>query len=88
MTLHAHLAGQPGRAPQEGHSQAAPRNEAGAAESSGQADIEFELRTLSGDGIEEEVLVQELHALQAARQELQRASVSQVQKYIIASQLE
>lgn len=58
--------------------QAALRQDAGATESSGQAELEAELQILSGNGMEEEVLVQELQALQAARQDLQRASHSQV----------
>ena len=36
------------------------------------------LRVLSGDGVEEEVLEAELQALRAARQQFQRASLSQV----------
>ena len=68
------------RGEEQGGAQAAQRDEAGAPESSGQAEFESELRVLSGNemGEEEEVLVQELQALQAARQELQRASLSQV----------
>ena len=56
---------------QEGELQPALRDKAGAAEPS-------ELQALSGRGLEEEGLVQELQALQAARQDLQRASLTQV----------
>lgn len=61
--------------PAWGHGEGGPGQQEGQEEDT--------LRVLSGSGVEEEVLEAELQALRAARQQLQRASLTQVQHLLL-----